>query len=98
MCIRDRFREAEKEYGYGSFVAEMGAEAIQKLLKAIDLDAERDVYKRQRHCRDHMLSDIQLSISWTKGIRMIREGCVDALQNNKLYYMEEKHNDNSGNY
>ena len=41
------FREAEKEYGYGSFVAEMGAEAIQKLLKAIDLDAESAELKKE---------------------------------------------------
>ena len=41
------FREAEKEYGYGSFVAEMGAEAIQKLLKAIDLDAESEELKKE---------------------------------------------------
>lgn len=30
-----------------------------------------------------------MSISWTRGIRMRREWCVDTLQNNKLYYMEE---------
>ncbi|MGC4440010.1 DNA-directed RNA polymerase subunit beta', partial [Streptococcus suis] len=29
-----------QEYGYGSFVAKMGAEAIQDLLKRVDLDAE----------------------------------------------------------
>jgi len=30
-----------------------------------------------------------MPISWTRGIRMRREWCVDTLQNNKLYYMEE---------
>ena len=30
-----------------------------------------------------------MSITWTRGIRMRREWCVDTLQNNKLYYMEE---------
>ena len=30
-----------------------------------------------------------MSISWTRDIRMRREWCVDTLQNNKLYYMEE---------
>ena len=41
------YREAEKEYGFGSFVAEMGAEAIQKLLMAIDLDAESEELKKE---------------------------------------------------
>ncbi len=41
------YRDAEKEYGYGSFVAEMGAEAIQKLLMAIDLDAESEELKKE---------------------------------------------------
>ena len=41
------YRDAEKEYGFGSFVAEMGAEAIQKLLMAIDLDAESEELKKE---------------------------------------------------
>ena len=41
------YRDAEKEYGYGSFVAEMGAEAIQKLLMAIDLDTESEELKKE---------------------------------------------------
>ncbi|MBE7057254.1 MAG: DNA-directed RNA polymerase subunit beta' [Ruminococcaceae bacterium] len=32
------YREAEEQYGKGSFVAQMGAEAIKKLLEDIDLD------------------------------------------------------------
>ena len=47
ILSEQEFREAEKEYGYGSFVAEMGAEAIQKLLKAIDLDAESEELKKE---------------------------------------------------
>ena len=41
------YRDAEKEYGFGSFVAEMGAEAIQKLLMAIDLDKESEELKKE---------------------------------------------------
>ncbi len=35
-----QYASAVKEYGYDSFKAEMGAEAIQKLLKDIDIDKE----------------------------------------------------------
>ena len=41
------YRDVEKEYGFGSFVAEMGAEAIQKLLMAIDLDKESEELKKE---------------------------------------------------
>ncbi len=41
------FREAEEKYGAGSFVAEMGAEAIQKLLADIDLGKEAVTLKDQ---------------------------------------------------
>nr|WP_330400990.1 DNA-directed RNA polymerase subunit beta' [Sporanaerobium hydrogeniformans] len=34
------YREAEEKYGSGSFVAEMGAEAIKRLLSDIDLEKE----------------------------------------------------------
>ncbi|MBP3889395.1 MAG: DNA-directed RNA polymerase subunit beta' [Cellulosilyticum sp.] len=41
------YREAEEKYGEGSFVAEMGAEAIQKLLADIDLEKESAELKAQ---------------------------------------------------
>lgn len=41
------FREAEEKYGAGSFVAEMGAEAIKKLLQDIDLEKESAELKGQ---------------------------------------------------
>ena len=41
------FREAEEKYGEGSFVAEMGAEAIKKLLMDIDLEKESVELKAQ---------------------------------------------------
>ncbi len=39
------YREAEEKYGPGSFVAEMGAEAIQSLLSDIDLEKESEELK-----------------------------------------------------
>jgi DNA-directed RNA polymerase subunit beta' len=33
----DEYERLQQEHGYGSFVAEMGAEAVQKLLKKLDL-------------------------------------------------------------
>ena len=40
VLTEKEFREAEEKYGWGSFTAEMGAEAIKKLLQDIDLEAE----------------------------------------------------------
>jgi DNA-directed RNA polymerase subunit beta' len=41
------FREAEEKYGSGAFVAEMGAEAIKKLLSDIQLEKESEELKEQ---------------------------------------------------
>ena len=41
------YRERLREYGPGSFVAKMGAEAIQDLLKQVDLEAEIAVLKEE---------------------------------------------------
>ena len=41
------YRERLREYGPGSFVAKMGAEAIQDLLKQVDLEAEIAVLERR---------------------------------------------------
>lgn len=43
QVIRDReYREAQEKYGYNSFRAAMGAEAIKELLNDINLEKERD--------------------------------------------------------
>ncbi|MFT6332323.1 MAG: DNA-directed RNA polymerase subunit beta' [Lentimonas sp.] len=39
VLTEDEYQRAQEEYGYGSFAAEMGAEAIQKLLTKMDLVA-----------------------------------------------------------
>ncbi len=41
------YRERLREYGYGSFVAKMGAEAIQDLLKQVDLPKEIATLKEE---------------------------------------------------
>ena len=38
VLTEKEYHEAVEKYGYGSFKAEMGAEALEKLLKEIDLD------------------------------------------------------------
>ncbi|MDD5950153.1 MAG: DNA-directed RNA polymerase subunit beta' [Lachnospiraceae bacterium] len=43
----EEFRMAEEEFGYDSFKAEMGAEAIKKLLADVDLDAEAKTLKEE---------------------------------------------------
>ena len=40
LLTEREYREKLQEYGQGSFVAKMGAEAIQDLLKQVDLEAE----------------------------------------------------------
>lgn len=40
LLSEKEFREAEDKYGYNTFEAQMGAEAVLKLLKAIDLEGE----------------------------------------------------------
>ncbi len=41
------YRDAEEKYGRGSFKAEMGAEAIEKLLKEIDVDKLTEKLKKE---------------------------------------------------
>jgi DNA-directed RNA polymerase subunit beta' len=44
ILSEDEYEKAQEEHGYGSFVAEMGAEAVQKLLQKLDLKkAQKDL-------------------------------------------------------
>ncbi|MCR8968243.1 DNA-directed RNA polymerase subunit beta' [Streptococcus zalophi] len=47
LLTEREYREKLQEYGHGSFIAKMGAEAIQDLLKRVDLDAEIAVLKEE---------------------------------------------------
>ena len=45
VLSEDEYQKCREEYGYGSFVAEMGAEAVQKLLAKLDL---KEIQKKLR--------------------------------------------------
>ncbi len=45
LLTEKEYREAEEKYGYNSFKALMGAEAVLKLLEEIDLDAKSEELK-----------------------------------------------------
>ena len=47
VLTEKEYREAEEKYGYGSFVAEMGAEAVKQLLDDIELEKESQELKAQ---------------------------------------------------
>jgi DNA-directed RNA polymerase subunit beta' len=49
VLSEDEYQQLQEEYGYGSFAAEMGAEAIQKLLAKLDLK------KLQKELRDELI-------------------------------------------
>jgi DNA-directed RNA polymerase subunit beta' len=49
VLSEDEYQSYQEEYGYGSFVAEMGAEAIQKLLAKLDLK------KLQKDLREELI-------------------------------------------
>ncbi len=47
LLTEKEYKEANERFGYGSFEAQMGAEAIKKLLQDIDIEKESDELKRQ---------------------------------------------------
>ena len=47
VLTEQEYRKAEEDFGYGSFRAGMGAETIQELLRAIDLDKESEELKAE---------------------------------------------------
>ncbi|MFB0917602.1 MAG: DNA-directed RNA polymerase subunit beta', partial [Clostridiaceae bacterium] len=47
LLSEKEYREAEEKYGYNSFKALMGAEAVLKLLEEIDLDAQSEELKEE---------------------------------------------------
>ena len=73
LLTEREYREKLQEYGQGSFVAKMGAEAIQDLLKRVDLESEIAELKEElktasgqkgcvgsRHPADNMLQDVYI--------------------------------------
>lgn len=49
ILTEDEFAKAQEEHGYDSFVAEMGAEAIQKLLRNLDLKKMQKELREELH-------------------------------------------------
>lgn len=49
LLSEKEYREAEDKYGYDSFYAKMGAEAVYELLAEIDLDKEAEEMKEELH-------------------------------------------------
>jgi len=47
VLTEQEYRKAEEDFGYGSFRAGMGAESIQELLRAINLDKESEELKAE---------------------------------------------------
>ena len=47
VLTEKEYHEAEEKYGKGSFKAEMGAEALEKLLKEVDLDKLAETLKKE---------------------------------------------------
>ena len=47
VLTEKEYHEAEEKYGKGSFKAEMGAEALEKLLKEVDLDSLAEKLKKE---------------------------------------------------
>ena len=47
VLTEKEYHEAEEKYGKGSFKAEMGAEAFEKLLKEVDLDSLAEKLKKE---------------------------------------------------
>ena len=68
LLTEERYRELLGEYGQGSFVAGMGAEAIRELLRRLDLDAlEARIEMRNRcRCKGRKLSNLKVVEAFRK--------------------------------
>ncbi len=56
ILTEDEYEKMQEEHGYGSFVAEMGAEAIQKLLQKLDL---KKIQKQLREDLSEQTSEVK---------------------------------------
>ena len=80
VLSEDEYQQLQEEYGYGSFIAEMGAEAIQKLLAKLDLK------KLQKELREELI-DLTSELKKEKVIKRLKlvESFVDS--GNKAEWM-----------
>ncbi len=65
ILSEDEYEKLQQEHGYGSFVAEMGAEAVQKLLQKLDLK------KLQKELREE-LATVTSEIKKEKAIKRLK--------------------------
>jgi len=80
----DEYDKLQQEHGYGSFVAEMGAEAVQKLLQRLDLK------KMQKDLREDLATQTS-ELKREKAIKRLKlvEQFLES-ENNKPEYMVMK--------
>ena len=81
ILTEDEYEKLQQEHGYGSFIAEMGAEAIQKLLQKLDL---RNLQKELREELVTQTSELKREKT-VKRLKLI-EQFLDS-ENNKPEFM-----------
>ncbi|HBJ37328.1 MAG TPA: DNA-directed RNA polymerase subunit beta', partial [Planctomycetaceae bacterium] len=81
ILTEDEYEKLQNEHGYGSFVAEMGAEAVQKLLKKLDLK------KLQKELREDLATQTS-ELKREKAMKRLKliEQFIDS-ETNKPEYM-----------
>jgi DNA-directed RNA polymerase subunit beta' len=80
ILTEDEYEKLQQEHGYGSFVAEMGAEAVQKLLQKLDLK------KLQKELRED-LTTLTSELKREKTIKRLKlvEQFIDSNGNRPEY-------------
>ena len=76
IITEEEFEKLQKEHGYGSFIAEMGAEAVQKILQKLDLK------KLQKELREE-LSVVTSEMKKEKAIKRLKlvEQFIESVDN-----------------
>jgi DNA-directed RNA polymerase subunit beta' len=76
IITEEEYEKLQKEHGYGSFVAEMGAESVQKILQKLDLK------KLQKELREE-LAVVTSEMKKEKAIKRLKlvEQFIDSIDN-----------------
>ena len=76
IITEEEYEKLQKEHGYGSFIAEMGAEAVQKILQKLDLK------KLQKELREE-LSVVTSEMKKEKAIKRLKlvEQFIESVDN-----------------
>ena len=76
IITEEEFEKLQKEHGYGSFIAEMGAEAVQKILQKLDLK------KLQKELREE-LAVVTSEMKKEKAIKRLKlvEQFIESIDN-----------------